>query len=104
MYISLLYNTVSPAWLCDYLEWDGRGGGSSGGREYAHTKLGLTRTVVWQKPTQHCKAIILHIHTYVYILHIFIHSSVDGHLGCLTSWLLQIVLQRTLAYLYLFEL
>ena len=38
---------------------------------------------------------------YVYIF--LIHSSVDGHLGCL-SWLLQTVLQWTLRYLYSFEL
>ena len=66
----LLYNTGSPAWLRDSLEWDGRGEGGSQGREYTHThthtQLGLIRTVVWQKPTQHCKAIILQLKTHTH--------------------------------------
>ena len=27
------------------------------------------------------------IHTYIYIWHIFNHSSIDGHLGCFHAWL-----------------
>jgi len=46
--------------LCDNLEeWDGVGGRSK--REGIDVPLWLIHTVVWQKPTQHCKAIILQL-------------------------------------------
>jgi len=44
--------------LCDNLEgWDGVGSG----RQETYVYLWLIHVVVWQKPTQHCKAIILQL-------------------------------------------
>ena len=41
----------------------------------------------------------------IYTCHVFfIHSSVDGHLGCFHSWLLWIVLQWTWESSYLFDI
>ena len=34
---------------------------------YVYIYLRLTQVVVWQKPTQHCKAIILQLEIYIYI-------------------------------------
>ena len=46
--------------LCDDLEgWDGVGGRGRLKREETCVYSGLIHTVVWQKPTQQCKAIIL---------------------------------------------
>ena len=46
---------------CDNLEgWDGRGWGGSK-REGTHVYPWLIHVAVRQKPTQHCKAIILHL-------------------------------------------
>ena len=43
-----------------------------------------------------------HIHiTYTY--HVFIHSSVDGHLHCTMPWLLWIMLLWTLECMYFFK-
>ena len=51
--------------LCDNLEeWDGVLRGrevQEGEREGIDVPLWLIHTVVWQKPTQHCKAIILQL-------------------------------------------
>ena len=49
--------------LCDHLEgWDGGGGvGGKLKREGTYVYLWLICVVVWQKPTQHCKAIILQL-------------------------------------------
>ena len=48
--------------LCDNLEgWDGvELGGGSGGKGHI-CNLWLIHVVVWQKPTQYCKAIILQL-------------------------------------------
>ena len=48
--------------LCDDLnDWDGVGGGREF-QEGEHTcTLVADSVVVWQKPTQHCKAIILQL-------------------------------------------
>ena len=44
--------------LCDDLEgWEG----GSGQRGHTHTHTELIHVVVWQKATQHCKAIILQL-------------------------------------------
>ena len=49
--------------LCDNLEWVGWGRrwerGSRG--EQTHVYLWLIHAVVWQRPTQYCKAIILQL-------------------------------------------
>jgi len=46
--------------LCANLEgWDGVGGKLR--REGAYVYLWLTHADVWQKPTKHCKAIILQL-------------------------------------------
>ena len=42
------------SWLCDDLERWGWGGLK---REVIHVQLWLICLVVWQKPTQHCKAV-----------------------------------------------
>ena len=48
--------------LCDNLEgWDGVGGGRGFKREGTHVYLCLIHVDVWQKPTQHYKAIILQL-------------------------------------------
>ena len=48
---------------CDNLEgWNGRVGvGGSFKRERVYVYLWLINVVVWQKPIQHCKAIILQL-------------------------------------------
>ena len=47
---------------CDNLEgWDGGGGGGGSKREGTYVYLWLIHVDAWQKPTQHCKAIILHL-------------------------------------------
>ena len=49
--------------LCDNLEqWDVGVGGRLE-REGIHIHLWLIQAVVWQKPTQYCKAIILQLKT-----------------------------------------
>ena len=57
----MLYDTGSSKLvLCDKLEgWDGVGGACK--REGTCVYLWLIHVDVWQKPTQYCKAIILHI-------------------------------------------
>ena len=52
-----LYDTQNPkSVLCDNPEgWDGEGGG----REGTFVYLWLILVDVWQKPSQHCKVIIL---------------------------------------------
>ena len=46
--------------LCDNLEgWDRAGGGGRFKREGTRVYLGPIHVDVWQKPTQHCEAIIL---------------------------------------------
>ena len=48
--------------LCDNLEaWDGVEGGREVQREATYIYLWLIHVDIWQKPTQHCKAIILHL-------------------------------------------
>ena len=49
--------------LCDNLEgWDGvEGWGESFKRDGTYVYLRLTHIVVWQKPTQHCKAVVLQL-------------------------------------------
>ena len=48
--------------LCDYLEgWDGVGVGGRFKREGTCVYLLLIHAVVWQKPIQHCKAIIFQL-------------------------------------------
>ena len=48
--------------LCDNLEgWDGIGVGERFNREGKYVYLWLIHVDVWQKPTQHCKAIILQL-------------------------------------------
>ena len=48
--------------LCDNLEgWDGVEGGREVQREATYMYLWLIHVDIWQKPTQHCKAIILHL-------------------------------------------
>ena len=49
--------------LCDNLEgWDGvEGWGERFKRDRTYVYLRLTHIVVWQKPTQHCKAVILQL-------------------------------------------
>jgi len=64
----LLYNTGSPAW-CSVMTWRGGMGEGKEAQEgedthththtYIYIKLWLICIVVRQKPTQHCKAIIL---------------------------------------------
>ena len=53
---------AQPAMFNDNLEgWDGVGGGQQVQEEggiYIYTHLWLIHTVVQQKPTQHCKALI----------------------------------------------
>ena len=67
---NLLYDsgTSRSRLLCDNLEgWDGVGVGREwelGGRfkrEGTYVYLWLIHDDVWQKPTQYCKAIILHL-------------------------------------------
>ena len=68
---NLLYDArSSDQALCDNLEgWDGVGVGGKFKREGTHVYLQLIHLVVWEKPTQHCKAIILQLKTnYIYIL------------------------------------
>ena len=58
---NLLYNIGSsnPV-LCDNLaEWEGVGGGKEVKREGTYVYLWLIHVEVWQKPTQHCKIIVL---------------------------------------------
>ena len=48
--------------LCNNLEqWDGKGGGGRFKREGTYVYLWRIHVDVWQKPTQHCKAIILQL-------------------------------------------
>jgi len=48
------------SFLSDNLEgWDGVGGGGRFKRERTRVYLGPIHVDVWQKPTQHCEAIIL---------------------------------------------
>ena len=48
--------------LCNNLEWwDGEGGGGRFKRERTYVYLWQSHVDVWQKPTQHCKAIILQL-------------------------------------------
>ena len=48
--------------FCDNLEeWDGVGGGGRFKREGTYVYLWLIHITVWQKPTQHYKAIILQL-------------------------------------------
>ena len=48
--------------LCDYLEgWEGVGVGGRFKREGTCVYLLLIHAVVWQRPTQHCKAIIFQL-------------------------------------------
>ena len=56
-----MYHRELNLGLCDNLEgWDGvRGGRFKGEGTYAY--LGLIHAAVWQKPTQHYKAIILQL-------------------------------------------
>ena len=58
---NLLYDAGSSTLgLCGNLEgWGGVGWG--GGREETSVYLRLICVVVWQKPTQHCKTIILQL-------------------------------------------
>ena len=50
--------------LCDDLEgWDGRG---QGGSRRRLKSLQMICIVVWQKPTQHCKAIILQLENKIF--------------------------------------
>ena len=60
---NLLYDAVnSNLGLCDNLEgWDGEEGGKEvqGGGSYVF--LWLIHVDVWQKPTQHCKAVIFQL-------------------------------------------
>ena len=57
----LLCNTRSPA-HCSVFTWRAGIGVGVGGRlksePYIYTYLWMTFVVVWQKPTQHCKAVI----------------------------------------------
>ena len=60
----LLYDSESSNWvLCDNVEgWDGVGGGVGGSRRREHTyTYGQFMLILWQKPTQYCKAIILQL-------------------------------------------
>ena len=48
--------------FCDKLEgWDGVGVGERFKKERMYVQLWLIHIAVWQKPTQHCKAIILQL-------------------------------------------
>ena len=48
--------------LCDNLEgWDGVGGGGRFEREGTYVYLWLIHVGVWQRPTQHYKAVILQL-------------------------------------------
>ena len=60
---TLLYDPGSPnSVLCDNLEgWDGLESGREVKREGTSVYLWLIHGDVWQKPTQHCKAIILQL-------------------------------------------
>ena len=50
--------------LCDNVEgWDGVGGGKEVQEEGTYIHLWLTHVDMWQKPAQHCKAIILQLNT-----------------------------------------
>jgi len=54
--VNLLYDAVS----CDNLEeWGRVGGAGRFGREGASVLLWQVHVGMWQKPAQHCKAIIL---------------------------------------------
>ena len=58
---NLLYDTGSSAGALDNLEgWDGMGSGGRLKRKGTHVYLWLIHVDVWQKPTQHCKAILFH--------------------------------------------
>ena len=59
----LLCNTGSSVWYSDDLEgWDRVGAGRGRfKREGTYVYLRLIHAVIWQKPTQHCKAIILQL-------------------------------------------
>ena len=48
--------------FCDNLEgWDGVGDGREVPEGGTYVYIGLIHIDVWQKPTQHCKAIILQL-------------------------------------------
>ena len=54
--------------LCDNLEgWDGVGEGGRLRREGTHVYLWLIHVDVWQKPTKHCKAIVLQLRKAMYV-------------------------------------
>ena len=59
----LLLDTGSSIWcsVTAYRGGMGQGVGRRFKREGTHLYLGLINTVLWQKPTQHCKAIILQL-------------------------------------------
>ena len=60
---NLLYDAGSSTW-CSVTVWRGGMGWEVRGRfkrERSHICLWLTRVEVWQKPAQHCKAIILQL-------------------------------------------
>ena len=47
--------------LCDNLERVNAAGNGKEGQEGTYVYLWLTHIDVWQKPTQHCKALILQL-------------------------------------------
>ena len=66
--------------LCDNLEeWDAGRGGGRFNREGTYVYLRLIHVVIWQKPAQHCKAIILQLkinYIYIYVcMYVFLASK-----------------------------
>ena len=64
----LIYNTGNPAWHSVMAQVGGGREAQKGGW------IWLIRVVVWQKPTQHCKAIILQLKSFKKV-----HDT-NGHL------------------------
>ena len=54
--------------LCDNTEGGGAAGvGGRLGREGTHVYLWLIHVDVWQKPAQHCKAVVLQLRKAMYV-------------------------------------
>ena len=65
--------------LCINLEgWDGEGDGRGFKREGTYVYLWLIHVDVWQKPTQHSKAIILKLKIYIYFKSLQITNAGEG--------------------------
>ena len=57
-----MYNSGSSTECSDVLEgWNGVGVGARFNREGTYEYLWLVHIVVWKKPTQYCKAVILQL-------------------------------------------